>query len=172
MRQNTIIWLASLLLAVLLAAGCGVVQQSSAEKKAEAARVASAVQQNLNARQFRINVEYMYPSNGGSRYVGGDGYALVVDGDKVKSHLPYMGVAYSVPYGGGKVLNFEDDIDSYSEEKPRDDRRKVVFSTDNGEDYIVFQVTVFDNGQADIQVRCKNRQQISFRGEMDTDAGE
>ena len=67
MRQNTIIWLASLLLAVLLAAGCGVVQQSSAEKKAEAARVAAAVQQNLNARHFCINVDYMYPSNGGSK---------------------------------------------------------------------------------------------------------
>ena len=166
MRHNTAKWLGALLLLVVLAAGCGALRQSAVERRAEEARVAALVQQQLDARQYEIAIEHMYPARGGSRYVGGESYSLTVDGDKINSHLPYVGVAYSVPYGGGKVLNFEDEIDEYREEPAASDRRVFVFSTDNDEDIVVFQLTVFDNGRADLLVRCRNREQISYNGQL------
>ena len=45
MRHNTICWLGSLVVAVLLAAGCGILRQSSAERRAGEARVAAGAQQ-------------------------------------------------------------------------------------------------------------------------------
>lgn len=169
MRRNTTKWLGALIVLVVLAAGCGALRQSAAERKAEGARVAALVQQKLDARQYTINVEFMNPSRGAGRNVGGEGYSLTVDGDKVNSHLPYVGVATSVPYGGGKVLTFVDDIDEYKELQAKSDRRVFVFTTDNDEDVITFEVTVFDNGQADIAVRSRNREQITFRGQFETE---
>lgn len=170
MRHNTMKWLGSLLLLVVLAAGCGAMRQSAAERKAEGARVATAVRQMLDGRHYTIHVDFMNPTRGAGRNVGGEGYSLTVNGDKVNSHLPYVGVSTSVPYGGGKVLTFEDDIDEYKELQAASDRRVFVFTTDNDEDVITFELTVFDNGQADILVRSRNREQISFRGELDTEA--
>lgn len=169
MRHNTRKWLGALLVLLVLAAGCGVLSQNASERKAEGARVATLVQQKLDARQYKIKVEFMNPTRGASRNVAGDGYSLTVDGDRVNSHLPYAGVSTAVPYGGGKVLNFEDDIDEYKEVQAKSDRRVFVFTTDNDEDVITFQVTVFDNGQADIAVSSRNREQITFRGQLETE---
>lgn len=169
MRRNTTKWLGALIVLVVLAAGCGALRQSAAERKAEGSRVAALVQQKLDARKYTIKVDFLNPTRGASRNVGGEGYSLTVDGDKVNSHLPYAGVSTSVPYGGGKVLTFVDDIDEYKELQAKSDRRVFVFTTDNDEDVVTFEVTVFDNGQADISVRSQNREQISFRGQLETE---
>ena len=41
---------------------------------------------------------------GGSKHLTSD-YSLEIRNDSVYSYLPYFGVAYNVPYGGGKGLN-------------------------------------------------------------------
>ena len=164
MRHNTAKWLGSLLALVVLAAGCGVLHQKSSARKAETARVAALVQQQLDARKFTVEIEFMSPLSGPGRSVVGDGYSLTVEGDKINSHLPYQGRAYSVPYGGGNVLTFEDEIDSYVEEPAESDRRVIVITTDNDEDVIEFRLTVFDNGKADLQVNCRQRESISYSG--------
>ena len=166
MRHNTAKWLGSLLVLVVLAAGCGVLHQNAAARKAEASRVAALVRQQLDARKFEVEIEYMSPLRGPGRSVVGSSYSLTVDGDTINSHLPYQGTAYSVPYGGGKVLNFEDEIDSYTVVPDKADRRTVEIKTDNDEDVIVFRLTVFDSGKADLQVRCQNREAISYSGQL------
>lgn len=168
-RHNTICWLGSLVVAVLLAAGCGILRQSSEEKRAEEARVATLVKERLDARQFQVSIQFMQPRRGAMQAVTSP-YSVTVDGTHLRSHLPYVGVAYSVPYGGGKGLNFESEIDEYGEDNSRADRRLIVFSTDNEEDYIVYRLTVFNNGSADLVVSSKNRESISYRGFLDPDA--
>ena len=168
MRHNTICWLGSLLVAVLLAAGCGILHQSSEEKRAEAARIAAQVQQQLDARHYEITIQFMQPRRQSAQAVNGR-YSVTVDGTHLNSQLPYVGVAYSVPYGGGKVLNFESEIDEYAEDCSRSDRRIIAFSTDNGEDKLVYRLTVFDNGRTDLQVTSRNRESISYRGVLDPD---
>lgn len=157
------------LLAVLLVSGCGSLRRSSEERQAEEARVAALVQQRLDARQYRIIIDYMLPRRGSGKTIT-DYYSLTVDGSKIDSHLPYFGVAYRVPYGGGKSLVFEDDIEEYTEDFSRKGRRTIVLSTDNDEDFIIYTLTIFDGGEADIHVRCRNREDISYRGRLDPDA--
>jgi hypothetical protein len=148
--------------ASLMAAGCGIA--------VEDAHLADRVRQDLDSQRFTLAIEHMYPTRGAARYVGGDSYTLKVDGDKVRSHLPYVGTAYQVPYGGGKVLNFEDDIEEYHDGFDERGRRIIAFTTDNGEDFIIFTLTIFENGRTDLLVRSKNREQISYRGRIDPDA--
>lgn len=168
MHMKKLLFIApALLAAVLLAAGCGASRMTPEEKKAEEARIAEEVQACLDARQYKIVVESIHPMRGTTRYSDGT-YSLRVDGSKVYSHLPFFGVAYSVPYGGGKALVFDDDIDEYyMEQGRRKDRQIITFLTDNGEDIVVFTVTVFDTGSADIHVKSRNRESISFRGHLE-----
>jgi len=148
----------------LLVTGCGVLRQSPEEKQ----RIAEAVMQRLDARDFRIDVNYMIPLRGGGRVISA-GYSIAVkEGRIIDSHLPYIGAAYNVPYGGGKVLTFKDDIDEYSDSGWRNGLRTIAFRTDNDEDIIVYTLTVSSSGQTDIRVRSQNRDDISYRGVMDT----
>lgn len=158
-----------LVAALLLATGCGSLFESAGDRRANEARIAGLVQERLDARQFKVLIQFMYPPRGGSRAVNNE-YSVTVDGEKLISHLPYMGVAYNVPYGGGKVFSFEDEIEEYIDGRDDRGRRIVTFSTDNGEDYIIYYFTIFDNGKADLLVRSKNREDITYRGFLDPDA--
>ena len=155
LRHNTIYWLGSLVVAVVLAAGCGILRQSSEEKRAEEARVAALVQEQLDARQFQVSIQFVQPRRGAMQAVTSP-YSITVDGTHLRSHLPYIGVAYNLPYGGGKGLTFESEIEEYAEDDSRGDRRLIVFSTDNEEDYIIYRLTVFRNGSTDLEVSSKS----------------
>ena len=151
------------MLSALLLAGCGTLHQSREEKEAEARRVAELVNRQLDKGVFQIDVNYMIPLRGAGRSVSG-GYSVKVDGAVIDSHLPYAGVARSVPYGGGKVLTFQDDIDAYSDKGWKKGQRTIILSTDNDEDTIVYTLAVSESGYADIHVSCRNRDDISYRG--------
>lgn len=148
---------------LILLAGCGALRQIPEEKQ----RISEAVTRRLDAVDYRIEVSYMIPLRGGGKAVSG-GYSVAVESSVVHSHLPYAGVARTIPYGGGKGLSFTDDVDEYSDSGWRKGERVIVFSTNNDEDIIVYTLTIFDNGEADIHVHCRNRDDISFRGTLDT----
>ena len=107
------------LAAVALLSGCGTLRESPEEQ----ARVAAQVERRLDARSFRVDIESMQPLRG-PRQILSTPYAIIIHDDRINSHLPYRGVAYEVPYGGGKVLTFEDDIQTYRD-YPQGDRRVV-----------------------------------------------
>ena len=82
--------------------------QSRSEKKAQTER---NVREAINADHYKINVDYMQPMKGRSRALTSD-YSIEIRNDSVFSYLPYFGVAYNVPYGGGKGLIFNAPIAS------------------------------------------------------------
>ena len=147
----------------LLLCSCGAFRQTPEEKQ----HIAQVVSQRLDAMDFRIDIDYMMPLRGGGKAVTG-GYSITVNGTTLNSHLPYLGVAQRVPYGGGKALNFEDEIDEYTDSGWYRGKRTITLLTNNDEDIIVYTLTLFDNAQADVQVHCRNRDDISYRGNLDT----
>ena len=148
--------------AALLLCGCSAMRLTPEEK----ARIVEQVQANLDNRTFEIDVDQMIPRRGMSRHV--TGYSLKIDGDKIISHLPYVGAAWNLPYGGGKGLSFEAEISDYIETYPKPDRRLITLATNNGEDYLVYTLEVFTNGKTNIELRTRNREPISYYGEMIT----
>ena len=153
-----------LLAAILLAGGCASLRQTPEEKE----RIANLVDERLNDGRYRIDIDYMIPRRGSGKAVTSS-YGITVDGSVIDSHLPYAGVAYSVPYGGGKVLTFKDDIDEYADSGWQKNGRTIAFSTNNDEDIIVYTLTVYENARADLHVHCRNRDDISYRGTLNTD---
>lgn len=155
--------LIALAIVTSLVCGCASLRMTPEEKAEQEAKI----QEDLDNRSFLIDVNQMIPRRGGSRHV--TNYSLEVDGDRLISRLPYFGQAWNIPYGGGKGMNFESKISDYIESFPKPDRRQITLATNNGEDTYVFVIQVFNNGKTDIDVRSRNREPISYYGNMVTD---
>lgn len=149
-------------LAVLLIA-C---RTSDGLTKAERAQlVAQQVVTALENCHYTIAVDWMKPLGGMSRRVNSN-YELKVNGDEVDSYLPYVGEAYRLPYGGGKGLNFKGTIENYSVTQVTSNRYVIEFNVRNDEDYYHYRIDLFNNGKAVIDVLGRDRDAISFDGEM------
>lgn len=156
--------LISLIIAVLTLASC-----STADKVARDERrreKAGMVAESIESGRYRVGVRTAYPARGGAVQVTGD-YGLEVSGDSVTVYLPYFGRGYTLPYGGGKGLNFKALTTEYDVRKMKRGRTRVEFSTRNDEDTYRFTVDVFDNGQVSIDVQPQQRSRISYSGELE-----
>lgn len=154
-----------LALSAMPLAGCAALSRTPEEQAADEARIEQIVAQRLEARKYQVSVHFMRPARASARAVD-TSYGITVNGTHLVSYLPYFGVAYNVPYGGGKGLNFESEIDEYVESARRD-RRIIEFTTHNDEDIYLYHLEVFPNGNADLRVRSRNREQIDFQGNLE-----
>ena len=127
--------------------------------------IARQVRTSIEERHFTIAVDWMRPYGGMPQHVNSN-YELKINDDELDSYLPYVGEAYHVPYGGGKGLNFKAQIRNYS----------VTFAGNNGyidecdvpndEDVFYYRINIFNSGKAIIDVWARDRNPISFQGEM------
>ena len=153
-----------LFLAVVLLCGCATAEERAARAALQAAKVKKA----LSEKRFMINVDYMYPLSGTPKHLS-YGYSLEVRNDSLISYLPYMGRAYSVPYGGGKALNFEAPLKNYKEVEGSRNLRRIYVQVYNDEDIYTYMFEVFANGKSTVHVDSRNRQPISFDGDVVTE---
>ena len=147
--------------ALVLLSGCA----TSEERAARAAEQKRKVLTALTQRNYKISIDRMYMSRGGSKSVS-YGYSVEVRNDSLISYLPYFGRAYNVPYGGGKGLNFSERIGSYRELMEKNGKRHIEIGLKNEEDTYLYTIDVFDNGNSSIDVQSRQRDPISYSGEM------
>ncbi len=152
-----------ILMAVMLAACSSLTPAEKAERRAKRAQ---AVEQALAARHYRVAVDMMYPRRGRAKNVSSD-YGLEVKGDTLVSYLPYFGRAYSVPYGGGKGLNFTETFTEYHTNKLSNGATQVLIKVKNEEDVYQFILEIFDNGSASIEMNSRERESINYSGNME-----
>ena len=154
------------LLAVLLTvSGCGILNPETREEKAaREAKEAKMVRRAVETGEFTINIDRMYPLRGTSKMVSN--YSIRVKDDVLISHLPFIGQAWRVPYGGGHALNFDAPIANYTVTQSKDGYEiRIYVKTD--EDEHLYRLTLFDNGRASLDVQSGNRERISYSGIYD-----
>ena len=158
-------WILPLLAAVLTVSACGVLSgETREEKAAREAREARMVVDNLQNGDFRIDIDRMYPLRGTSQHVSN--YSVSVKDGVLDSHLPFIGQAWRVPYGGGHALNFDAPILNYTVSQARKDGYEIRIYVKTDEDEHLYLLTVFENGRASLDVQSGNRDRISYSGEM------
>ena len=155
-----------LLAVVLTVSACGILSSETREERvAREAKEARMVRQGVETGNFTINIDRMYPLRGTSKTV--TNYSVKVKDGVLYSHLPFIGQAWRVPYGGGHALNFDAPIVNYTVTQPRTDGYEIRIYVKTDEDEHLYRLTVFDNGRASLDVQSQNRDRISFSGEMD-----
>ena len=154
-----------LLAAVLAVSACGILSSETREERvAREAQEAKMVRQGLETGNFTIDIDRMYPLRGTSKMV--NNYSIKVKDNVLISHLPFIGQAWRVPYGGGHALNFKAKIGSYKVVQTRKDGYEVRIYVKTDEDEHLYLLTVFNNGRASLDVQSGNRDRISYSGEM------
>ena len=71
-----------------------------------------------------------------------------------------------MPYGGGKGLNFKSDIMNYTVSKTTSNRYVIEFDVNNNEDIYHYRIDMFTNGKSIIDVIARDKDAVSFDGEM------
>ena len=149
--------LTSLLLVLLTA--CHIGSRLTEEEMARQVRT------SIEERHFTIAVDCMRPYGGMPQHVNSN-YELKINDDELDSYLPYVGEAYHVPYGGGKGLNFKAQIRNYSATFAGNNGYIVECDVPNDEDVFYYRINIFNSGKAIIDVWARDRNPISFQGEM------
>lgn len=127
--------------------------------------MARQVRTSIEERHFTIAVDWMRPYGGMPQHVNSN-YELKINDDELDSYLPYVGEAYHVPYGGGKGLNFKAQIRNYSATFAGNNGYIVECDVPNDEDVFYYRINIFNSGKAIIDVWARDRNPISFQGEM------
>ena len=161
--KNILKTMTMVLASCMLLGSCATQKDQSAKKEALAMKVTAA----LDAREFKIDIDRMIPLSGPSKHVFD--YFVELRNDSLISYLPYIGRAYNIPYGGGDGLNFAAPIGSYNESFKKNGQRHIVIQLKNKEDSYTYTFDIFDNGRSSIDVQSRQREPISYYGEMDTD---
>ena len=158
-------WILPLLATVLAVSACGILSSETREERVvREAKEAKLVRQGLETGNFTIDIDRMYPLRGTSKMVSN--YSIKVKDNVLISHLPFIGQAWRVPYGGGHALNFKAKIGSYKVVQTRKDGYEVRIYVKTDEDEHLYLLTVFNNGRASLDVQSGNRDRISYSGEM------
>lgn len=163
MKTSKLILMGLICMIATISAAAQSRSESRNEKKAQTER---AVKEAIDSRKYKINVNRMNPMRGTSRALTTN-YSLKVSNDSVYSYLPYFGVAYNIPYGGGKGLVFSEPITEYKTKELKKGRMQIDFKTRSEGDNYEYSLTIYPNGSTTIHVQASNRQSISYTGDVD-----
>ena len=150
---------------ILLLVACSTTRLTPEQKVVKGAWVVQQVQEAIDSRKMTIEMNYVTPFRSGLKHLD-YGYDIRLSGDTLYSYLPYYGRAYSVPYGGGKGLIFNAPIRDMGVSYPKKGLTRIDILVQNEEDQYIYMIDLLDNGHADLLVRSREREQISFSGEL------
>ena len=143
---------------------CATSESARAEKAARRALMKEKMADGLSRRHYTIDIDRAYPDGRSSVINLSSPYSVTVSGDTIISYLPFFGRAYSVPYGGGKGLNFTGRIRRYSESTTRKGEHLVNIDVESEEDTYVYYISLHEGGNATINVQPRQRSHIAFSG--------
>jgi len=151
-----------LILTALLFSSCATLQERAEQKE----QMKKAVAEAVATKQMHIDIASMNTMRYGSRTVTPDFY-LELNGDSVRSYLPYFGQAYQAPMmSPSQGLNFETRAKSIRVTQPKRSVSRIEMDLKTDEDTFLYVIELYDTGKAYILVRSQHRDPISFDGEL------
>src|SRR6185312_14201079 len=158
------IYLLRLLLPFSILISTAATAQSTKEDKKKAKQ--EQLRAQIEARQFTFNAQSATSTRGRTRQLTGSN-TLVIHGDSLDAYLPYFGRAYSATPGdtnGG--INFSSTSFSYDAQDAKKGGWTINIKPNNEKNAANMQLSISEEGYATLQVTSKNRQMISFYGQV------
>ena len=125
-------------------------------------RTAADIKQMVESKNFVFKAETASPVRGGTRQLS-QGYEITVTNSSIVSDLPFFGRAQTVPISGDGGIKFTSTNFEYKAEAGRKGW-KVTIKTKDVANVQQLYLTIYDNGNATLDVMNIHRDDISFRG--------
>lgn len=139
---------------------------TSAERAQQQAYRQAQVEQAVNSGRLTISIRSMHTQRYGTRQVTPD-FHLTLRGDTVESYLPYFGQAWTAGYGSqAQGLNFTTRMLDVRRTRQKHGVSRVEFYAKSQEDVYYYAVDIYPTGHATIFVRARERDNISFDGDV------
>lgn len=120
----------------------------------------------VDNRSYQFRARFVQPASGRTRELTGGNYVLKVTREEVSADLPYFGRAYSAPIGADAGIKFTSNDFEYKEETGKKGRKEISITVRNSQVVRELNLTLFEDGSADLRVTPTNKQFISYRGEV------
>ncbi len=122
----------------------------------------------VNNKHFTFKAERMQPLRARQRYLTSE-YFLRVAGDSLISALPYFGRAYAAPINPEDAgYDFTSTSFTYNAVPKKKGSYQITIKTTDKINTVTFVLTVYNNGNAYLQITSVNREAISFNGYLKT----
>ncbi|TDH29108.1 DUF4251 domain-containing protein [Segetibacter sp. 3557_3] len=161
-RYNRVFSIYMLFAAMLTVAACGVARDSSKTNNDSSRR--TNIEQLINARDFRFNVQTATPTGGRVIQLTSQ-YDLRISRDTIQSDLPFFGRAFSAPVDptrGG--FRFTSTKFEYTVQPKRKGGWDILIRPQDAQDVRQLSLSVTSSGYGTLQVTSNNRQGISYYG--------
>jgi hypothetical protein len=158
MQQMKKFWLAAVAALAVISLGTPVI----AQKKASAQQL--VIKNAVDSQQYIFVARYANPMQGGQRYLTTE-YTVQVSKNSVVSFLPYFGVAYQAPINpaeGG--IQFTSTAFDYTVKAGKRKTWQVSIKPADAPEVQQLTLTIFNSGEASLQVISTNKQAISYNG--------
>lgn len=121
----------------------------------------------IQNKKYSIQIDRATPMSGKSIFLTSL-YDIKISNDSAYLFLPYFGVAYSAPYGGGEGgVKAENKYKDYLLKMNKKGKYSISFNIYGKEDqYKVYMEIWLVNGNVEVSVQPVNKQSISYSGKM------
>lgn len=155
-----------LAVAALMMTACATQKLTPEEKEAKRQAKQAEVLQLIKSHYFVTPMRTMHYSIGGSKQID-YGYNVTVKGDKLISYLPYIGYNRKIGYSSEEGLNFTAAITDYRIDRPRKDANRVQLVAATPNNIYIFIFLVYDDGNVQLSIRNRDKEETSFSGEIE-----
>ena len=125
---------------------------------------AAEVKDLVNNKKYTFEAETARPTAGGQKHLT-PGYSMKLNDDSLFAYLPYYGRSYTAPMDPADVgINVTTTDFDYKISEGKKNSYEILMKPKDKVYNAEFDLTVYDNGTAYLQVSQPDRQPISFTG--------
>jgi hypothetical protein len=138
--------------------------QAQQTKKEKQAAEAAAMKDLILSKSYLFEAQSTTPSGGRLKQLS-YGYYVKVMGDTLVSYLPYFGQSHAPTLPSeSDGINFTSTLYEYKVEDRKKGGWDIIFIPKDYSDVQKIYLTVFENGNASMQVTSQSRSNISYSG--------
>lgn len=168
MKTQAIILMAFML---LLTGGLQAQRKNKAGQNAKIEQQFKDLKNLIQTNRFQVTIDRVYPLNGADLTRFNPEGTITVTDSTAKGKLPYFGRAYTLPYGEGGGIEFDNTIKALQVKNIEKKRKSSVlyqFNVAGQNDVYRITVEAFPGGSCSVSINSNNRRNISYSGKIES----
>lgn len=146
-------------------------RKNKAKQDAKIEQQFKDIQTLVSTNRFQVTIDRVYPTNGADLTRFNPEGTITVNDNTAKGKLPYFGRAYTLPYGEGGGIEFDNTLKELQVKTVEKKRKSSViyqFSINGQNDVYRITIEAFPGGTCSVNINSNNRRNISYSGKIES----